>query len=174
MNSQLPSYQAIVIAANSDRMLFEELMLQCGLKLTHVDVDPLNRNVRNEAVAAVASCINEDVSNSKVSDYSHALRKLAERAGYIVEYIDQDEKMFDDDQEINQNDHEPEMMGQNDHEPEMGLNDHDFDDTNNQNNTPQDATESEIANIPIGPDLAKQIVAMMDREESNTLQPELD
>lgn len=82
---QLPSIQVMSIAAKGDQSLFESLMARAGFRIVQKDNDPLNTNVQEEAVAAVASAITEDVHRSvRMSPYHKQIKTLAEQAGYVV------------------------------------------------------------------------------------------
>ncbi len=81
----LPSLQVLGIAANGDPSLFENLMAQAGLRVVPRNDDPLSTNVQEEAVAAVASIITEDAYHGvRMSPYHKQAKLLAERAGYVV------------------------------------------------------------------------------------------
>jgi hypothetical protein len=84
--SRAPSLQVMGIAANSDPALFENLMSNMGMRVVRRRVnDPLNTSVQEEAVMAVASAICEDTnSRMRLTKYQRALKEMAERAGYIV------------------------------------------------------------------------------------------
>lgn len=81
----LPSLQVLGIAANGDPSLFESLMAQAGFRVVPRDDDPMNTSVQEEAVAAVASAITEDTyTGVRLSPYHKQAKFLAERAGYVV------------------------------------------------------------------------------------------
>lgn len=81
----LPSLQVLGIAANGDPSLFESLMAQAGFRVVPRDDDPMNTNVQEEAVAAVASAITEDAYHGvRLTAYHKQAKLLAERAGYVV------------------------------------------------------------------------------------------
>lgn len=80
----LPSLRVMGIA-KSDPSLFESLMAQAGFRIVRRDNDPLNTNVQEEAVMAVASAITEDTQYGvRLSPYHRQLKTLAEQAGYVV------------------------------------------------------------------------------------------
>lgn len=79
-----PSINVMHIAA-ADPALFEHLMASVGLRIVPRDSDPLQTNVQEEAVMAVASAITEDAYQPiRLSPYRKQLKEMAEKLGYVV------------------------------------------------------------------------------------------
>lgn len=74
------------ILAKSDAELFAEAVKPFGLQVVGQKTnDPLNKEIQEEVVSAMASAITEDVNrNAEMTSEQKAIYSLAENYGYIV------------------------------------------------------------------------------------------
>lgn len=80
----LPSLRVMTIAA-ADPSLFESLMRRAGFRLARRNTDPMNTQVQEESVRAVASTMMEgNYFGVKLDPYRRKLKTLAEHRGYVV------------------------------------------------------------------------------------------
>ncbi len=81
----LPSLQVLGITAQGDPSLFESLMAKAGFRVVPREDDPLSTSVQEEAVSAIASAITEDAYHGvRLSPYHKQAKRIAESAGYVV------------------------------------------------------------------------------------------
>ena len=82
--------ESLEVLANSDPETFAEAVKKYGLQVIGSrESDPLQTQVQEELVAAMASAITEDINdNTELTDMQQAIYQLAEQYGYIVHVIE--------------------------------------------------------------------------------------
>ncbi len=163
----LPSIQVMGIAAKGDPSLFESLMAQAGFRVIPRNNDPLSDYVQAEAVAAVASAITEDAYHGvRLSPYHRKLKTLAEQAGYVVMIENcgptgEDPCEGDEMPIAEVGEGEAIMTGDEGEEGGMGL-------PPVEDEVPQDVQQ--VASLPIGTELAAEILAVLNGEGTAALE----
>lgn len=151
-----PSLRAMKVAS-ADPKLFESLMARTGLKIVARTNDPLSTQVQEEAVDAIASMITEDTFyGTKLSPYHKQLKILAERAGYVVAV----ENCGPPGADPCEGDFDGGVI-------EVSTIEHDHDEEEFEP-THESAIE-QVASLPIGTELAAQVMAVMNGEGTDNL-----
>jgi hypothetical protein len=145
-----PSLSVMNIAASGDPALFEHLMGRLGLRLVRRNDDPLQTQVQEEAVQAIASVISEGIHERvKLDRYRRHLKEIAEKTGYIVVIENFGDEMGGDEVDYN---FAGEDVGE---DPAGGVGDE---------SAGGDPDVNAIAQIPLGHELSQEIVAVLKGE----------